>query len=116
MRHGSAARELPFTCNLFASVRTIYKEKQPCNNCEAQKHEKSTVFPFRVCSFFEFIFGKVHPNRIADNRVTIMSIVVNNSLFCLKHVKNGITARPLFFFDMCALALYYSVDTPYLRF
>lgn len=115
MRHGSAARELPFTCYLFASVRTIYKEKQPCNNYEAQKHEKTAVFAFRVRSFFEFIVGKVHPNCIADNRVTIMSIVVHNSLFCFKHVKNGITTRPLFFFDVCALTLYYCVDASNLR-
>lgn len=115
MRHGSAARELPFTCHLFASVRTIYKEKQPCKNNEAQKHEKSAVFAFRVRSFFEFIVDKIHPNCIADNRVTIMSIVVHNSLFRLEHVKNGVAARPLSFFDVCALTLYYSVDASNLR-
>lgn len=116
MRHGSAARELPFTCHLFASVRTIYKEKQPCNNCEAQKHEKTAVFAFRVRSFFEFIVDKIHPYRITDYCITIMSIVVNNSLFCLEHVKNGVAARPLLFFDVCALTLYYCIDASYLRF
>lgn len=115
MRHGSAARELPFTCYLFASVRTIYVEKQPYKNNEAQKHKKSAVFAFRIRSFFEFIVDKVHPNCITDNRVTIMSIVVNNSLFCLEHMKNGVAARPLFFFDMCTLTLYYCIDASNLR-
>lgn len=116
MRHGSAARELPFTCHLFTSVRTIYKEKQPYKNNEAQKYEKTAVFAFRIRSFFEFIVDEIHPNCIADNRVTIMSIVVHNSLFCLEHVKNGIATRPLFFFNVCALTLYYCIDAPYLRF